>query len=366
MKKLNFAQREELIQKVFDEQKYMHFSKLCVDTVKNTLVKYTIAQANQVILDKMREIAGLSDNPTAYEVKKAMKKNRVREAIFEIIEETVEDTLVSGWQDTPFFQQFVEYKSVALGNTNLFYVPDNTEIIISEVSASNHDVTRQRLGAGSETSVTTRYYGAKVYMETERYLMGVEDWGALIEKISRAYTQLINTLLYEAVMGAGATLTPQNQWNITCQMNESSRPDLVKLLGDVAIGTGSQPVLMGTGTALSGLTKMGKVDYLPESAKEEIYRIGRIGQFDQYKIIEIPQAFARNDTSKYLVDNNKILVAPGNIDKFVKMYDEGEMSIKEVSDSNTNMDATREYELVRKFGIAVMTNVRFGVVSIQA
>lgn len=195
--------------------------------------------------------------------------------------------------------------------------------------------------------------------------MGVEDWSYLVERISRAYTKLINTLLHDAVMGAGATLPSPDQWNITCQMQNADRPKLVKLLSDVSIATGTRPIIMGTAVALSQLNNMGKVEFMSEAEKEDIYRTGRIGNFDQYQLVEIPQAFAPNDSSKYLVDDTKLLIMPGNIDKFVKFYDEGEMNIKEVTDQNENYDHTREYELTRKFGIAVLTNTRFGTVTIK-
>lgn len=369
MYKIKFEQRPEAIQRVFAEEKtFMDFSKLCTDLVKGKVENYSDAAANAVILSKMRDICGVSGSPDIYEVRRAMNKTANREAFFEIIVDTVEDTLVTGWQASPFWNMYVDYKSYKLGQTNSYYVPDNTEIVVSELATSNHDITRQRLGAGREFSITVRNYGAKVYIEAERYLMGVEDWSALIDKISLAYTRLINTLLHDAVMSAGATLPSPTQWNLTCQMVKADRPKLIKLLSDVKIATGTTPVIMGTEIALSQLDQMGKLEYatMPNSAREEIYRTGRIGQLDQYKLVEIPQAFAPSDSSTYLVDDTKLLIMPGNIDKFVKFYDEGETQIKEVNDRNTNYDNTFEYELIRKFGIAVITNTRFGTVTIKA
>lgn len=365
MNKINFAQRPENIVKVFDEVQFMDFSKLARDLVLNKVEIYTIGEANAVILKKMREVAGVSDNPTAYEVHKAMKKSAVKEAIFEVLAETVEDTLVSGWQANPFWQKCVEYKSMKLGQTNSFYVPDTTDLVISEVAPSNHDITRQRLGSGREFGVSVKNYGAKVYMEAERYLMGVEDWSALIDKISKGYTQLTNTLISSQIMTAGITLPNPSQWNITCQMNAGDKSKLIKLCSDVAIGTGSQPVLMGSSVAISELTNMYDVDWLPNSAKEDIYTMGRVGQFGQYTIVEIPQCFAPNDSTKYLVPDNKLLVMPNSIDKFVKFYDEGDTEINEVMDRGVHMDHTYDYEMVRRFGVQVLTNIRFGTVTIK-
>lgn len=366
MRLINFEQRSDDIKRVFEnDTTYSDFAKLCSDTVLNKVVNYSASDANKVILTNMRKVCNLPENPTAYEVSKAMSRTATKEAFFEVVSETVEDTIITGWSTNPFWQRYVDYKSFRLGETNRFYVPDTTEIVVSELSASNHDMTRQRLGVGREFSVSVRNYGAKVYMEAERFLMGVEDWANLINKISLAYTRLINTLLHDAVMSAGATLPSPAQWNITCQMLEADRAKFVKLLSDVSIATGTRPVIMGTEIALSQLVKMGKLDYMSESAKEDIYRTGRIGQFDQYSLVEIPQAFAPNDSSKYLVDDTKLLIMPDNIDQFVKFYDEGDMNIKEVTDRNVNYDHTHEYEITRKFGMAVLTNTRFGTVTIK-
>lgn len=364
--RINFEQRNEDIQRVFvEENKFNDFMKLCSDTVLNKVENYSDTQANKVILSNLRNVCKLGENPSAYDVRHALSKTSTKEAFFEVVTETIEETIITGWQANPFWDKYVEYKSFRLGETNRFYIPDTTEIVVSEVSSANHNITRQRLGAGREFGVSVRNYGAKVYMEAERFLMGVEDWTNLVSKISLAYTRLINTLLHDAVMSAGATLPSPDQWNITCQMLEADRPKFVKLLSDVSIATGTRPIIMGTEIALSQLTKMGKLEYMSSSAKEDIYRTGRLGQFDQYQMVEIPQAFAPNDSSKYLVDDTKLLIMPGNIDKFVKFYDEGDMNIKEVTGQNDNYDFSREYELTRKFGMAVLTNVRFGTVTIK-
>ena len=46
--------------------------------------------------------------------------------------------------------------------------------------------------------------------------------------------------------------------------------------------------------------------------------------------------------------------------KFIKIYDEGEAQVKEVSDGDTNMDKTIEYEYQQKMGVATIINRKFG------
>lgn len=365
MPRISFGLAATNIQKAFDETSYASFSALCVDVVKGTQKKYSKDEANNEVLKQCRRIAGVDENkPSAFEVKRALNKTVVREAIFEVISETINDTLVSGWEDDPYFNQFVEYKSLALGDTNSFYVTDTTPIVISEVAASNHDLIRQRLGVGREVSVTVKNYSAKVYIEAERFLMGVEDWTGMIAKISLAFTNMIKTLIHNSVLKAGASLPSPTQWNLTMQLTEANRMKLVKLISDVQSATGTQPVIMGTTVALDGLTNMIKSDIFSAQAKEDVYSFGRIGHFGPTPIVEIPQRFELNDTSKYLYDDKKLFVMPGNIDKFIKMYDEGDIQITEVSTRDAHVDHTYDYEVTRKMGVATLVNTRFGAVTI--
>ena len=50
---------------------------------------------------------------------------------------------------------------MALGDTNEFYVPDESILTVSEVSGNHHDLFRQRLGEGRTFAVKTSWYGVK-------------------------------------------------------------------------------------------------------------------------------------------------------------------------------------------------------------
>ena len=123
---------------------------------------------------------------------------------------------------------------------------------------------------------------------------------------------------------------------------------------------------MGTKTALSKLTALADTDWISASMKEERHTTGRLGIWEGVRLVEIPQSFAPNDTTTKLVDNNKLLVMPVADNKFIKIYDEGEAQVKEVSDGNTNVDKTIEYEYQQKMGVAVIVNRKFGTYTISA
>ena len=47
------------------------------------------------------------------------------------------------------------------GDTNEFYVPDDSILTVSELSGNHHDIVRQRLAEGSTFRVKTSWYGVK-------------------------------------------------------------------------------------------------------------------------------------------------------------------------------------------------------------
>ena len=151
--RLQFNEYSDSLQEKFTEDKFAQFSKLCVDTARRNVEGLTLASANQTINSTIREMCGLGENPTQKQIKKAFNKTAVREAVFDIIQETIEDTLVTGWQNDPFFNRFVDLKTFALGDKNLFYMKDPSIVTVAQIADGHHSLERQRLGIGRELSV---------------------------------------------------------------------------------------------------------------------------------------------------------------------------------------------------------------------
>lgn len=196
-------------------------------------------------------------------------------------------------------------------------------------------------------------------------MAGRIDWAKFVQKIYEAFDKKINDMVYEAVMSAGDKIVPQSQFVKTGQLITDTKDDLITLIEDVQAATGNEVVIMGTKSALSKLNAVTDVDWISNSMKEERHTTGRVGIWEGTRLVEIPQAFAPNDTSKKLVDNTKLLIMPVADNRFIKMYNEGEAYIDEISSSDTNMDMTKSYEYMRKMGIATVIGKLFGVWTIE-
>ena len=127
-----------------DETKYVGFSQLLKDSAKGVYeAGITKADADKQIRDTFRVIMGVDEKASAKEIRKAIRRNK--NEIFEVIEDTIEDLLTSGWQENEFFKEYVETKNLALGDENEFYVDDVSVLTVSEVSGNHHNLNYNRV-----------------------------------------------------------------------------------------------------------------------------------------------------------------------------------------------------------------------------
>lgn len=361
MERINFS--TDKLNTVFAVRDFNEFSQLMFDTGMGR-EKVSTDEANNKIREIMFEILGVNNEAKPKEMRRAIRRHK--DEIFEVIEETVENLLVSGWGANPFFNEFVEIRNMNDGDTNEFYVPDESVLSVSELSGNHHQIWRQRLGEGSTFRVKTSWYGAKIYAEYERFMTGKVEWTGFVNKIYEAYDKLVNDMVYQAVMAAGTKVLPTNQFNISGKLDNTTKDQFINLIEDVQAATGNEVVIMGTKSALSKLNNMISVEWISNGMKEERHTTGRLGIWEGIRLVEIPQSFAPNDTTKKLVDNTKLLIMPVADNKFIKIYNEGEAQLKEVTDGNTNMDKTMEYEFQKKMGVATIIGKKFGMWTITA
>lgn len=356
IKKLNFS--TEHLSNIFAVTDYNEFSNLLFDTGMG-MEKVSKNEANEKIREILFNVMQIEPTTERKVIKKAFRIHKPE--VYEVIEESVENLLISGWGENPFFNEFVEIKSMALNDTNEFYVPDEVILSVSELSGNHHDILRQRLAEGETFQVKTSWYGIKIYGEYERFMTGRIDWAAFVNKIYEAFDKLVNDMVYTAVMAAGTKVLPESQFNKTGAISDATRETLIELVEDVQMATGNEVVIMGTKTALSKLTTLVNVEWISESMKEERHSTGRVAVWEGIRLVEIPQAFARNDTTTKLVDNSKLLVMPLADNKFIKIYNEGDDYISENTSSEKNKDFTIEFEYMRKMGIATIIGKKFGM-----
>lgn len=128
------------VQNAFDNENanLVCFSELLLDAARGEVKEYSAKDANKKIVEKFRAALGIEPTDRPQHVKRAIRANK--DLVFTLIEETIEEMIVSGWMENPFFMQFVETKNLALGDENNFYVEDDSILSVSKVSGNHHNI----------------------------------------------------------------------------------------------------------------------------------------------------------------------------------------------------------------------------------
>ena len=352
-----------------DESKLFAFNKLMMDAANGSLEDGISAkEANDKIVSMFKQAIGVDEHSTKAEVRKAIRRNQ--QVLFDLIEEVVPNLLRTGWQETPFFNEFVEVRNMDIGDKAMFYTEDETLLSVSKVSGNHWDIDRQRLGKGESYTVATSWYGIAVYSEYERLLTGAEDFSTFVTKLYEAVDRFVNESIYQAMISASAKLpggaTGQGQWVKTGALTDAEKNVFMQLVEDVQMATGMDVVIMGTKTALSRLEGMQDIQWVSEDMKVQRNTTGRIGYFEGIRLVELKQGFRLNTTTEYLVDDKQLLIMPVGDNKFIKVINEGNPEMRQVNDNTMNQDMTYDYRYMFKMGVAVQIGLLFGVYNIAA
>lgn len=347
-----------------DNENFVCFSELLLDAARGEVKEFSAKDANKKIVEKFRAALGIDKHDKPQAVKRAIRANK--DLVFTLIEETIEEMLITGWMENPFFAQFVDTRNLALDDENDFYVEDDSILSVSKVSGNHHNMIRQRLGAGRHFSVAGEWYGLKIYADFERVLTGAEDWAKFVAKVTEAINRYLYDALYAALRGAKENLGAN--WVKSGALEIANKATLVKLCQDISMATGSDVTIFGARTALSSLTGMADVNWAPETVKQEYYNNGGVlGNWEGFTVAEIGQGLKRgasinSATVEYQLDTDRLYIIPTSVaDKFIKLVNYGETQVSQVTDRDTNRDMSQEYEVLYKMGINVILATVFGV-----
>ena len=75
--------------------------------------------------------------------------------IFTVIENVLTTNLPKAWENSPFYDQFVEVKNGALGDTNEYVIDQDGILVAARFSGNHWDTDRQKLQVKRSFSVRT-------------------------------------------------------------------------------------------------------------------------------------------------------------------------------------------------------------------
>lgn len=363
MNKMNFSAH---VLNVFDEMKtsYEEVKNLMFDLYKDELDDGISKREAE---DKLREVSlkifGLNKDSSRRERERAYRDHARQ--YFDVIEEVTDWTVSTGLKENEWFNALVNYRNLKEGDTNLF-VNEHEEVILSiaRMGKRHHDTMLQRLPENTTYSVETDVYGAAVGADIDRYLIGQEDWTKLVDAITKAFVVKIQELIFAEILEAPKKLPAQSEFVQTGALNTTNRKKFNKVLQNVSVANdNADVVIMGTMVALQELENLIDVKWVADSQKEDIAKMGRLGNYGRYTLVEIPQRFARNDVTKSMYKDDTLFVFATGDNKLVDMVDVGETLIEEITErgtANSNIADIMKYEVQRELGVSTRIGRYFG------
>ena len=264
----------------------------------------------------------------------------------------INKTVIEGLPESCPLFQFVEWRDLKEGDTNVFELRDNGVFIVSDIAQGTQGLRRQRLTGGEEITVKTQLKGIKIYEELRRILAGRVDMNDLIDKVSEAFQKKIREDMYAAVAGAFAGLSIPYSNGSAGSFSEDKLTDIID---HVEAATGKKAYILGSKQAVRKITGVKGAD--ASSAKEELFSMGYYGHFYTTPIVVMENAHKVGSTDFVL--GNDLYIVAGD-DKFIKAATEGETLIIP-GNAIDNADLSQEYLMAMAYGMKAVICEQMGI-----
>ena len=272
--------------------------------------------------------------------------------VFAIVEEIINKTVIEGLPESCPLFNYVDFRNVAEGDSNVFELNDAGVFIVSDIAAGTQGLRRQRLAGGEEITVKTQLKGIKIYEELRRVLAGRVDFNTLITKVSEAFQKQITNDMYDAVVAGFDGLVAPYSNGAAGSFSEGALSDIID---HVEAATGMKATILGSKQAVRKITGVKGAD--SDSAKEDLYAMGYFGQFYTTPVV-VMQNGHKAGTTDFILGNDLYIVASD--EKFVKFVTEGDTLIVP-GNAIDNADLSQEYLMAMGYGMKSVMSEQFGI-----
>lgn len=364
--------------KKFDNHVIEVFTSNNIDynSLKNLMIDYTNgsfsdnvskSEARDKIYDISLQLFGLNRDTVKNERNRRRAIRDNSRAFFDVIEEVEDYKIIVGIQENELFNQYVEYRNLNYGDTNLFYTDEDIILSVSKTAGDHHDISLQPFEVGSTYTVPIVTYVAKVGADINRYLLNQVDFDALITAISTAYIRKIQESLYAELLAASAKLPAQDKFVGTGKLDATQKSKFDDILNNVRMANdGVDIAILGTDKAVRQLNNLvvgGAITWTADSQKEAIASTGRLATYEGTSILVMPNRFEDKTFQKAVFDDNSLIFIPlvnDDTNKPIKMVDVGTTEIFETNDKGAHVDDFKDYEVTRRWGIGSRVSRIFG------
>lgn len=273
--------------------------------------------------------------------------------VFKLLSEVLEE--VVGEQLMQQYEAWVDYRSVALGDTIEFKVPNQDLFEVGMVADGTDNLRRQRI-LHNKIAMQSFQLGVKIYEEYVMFVMGKIDFADMINRVAKSVN---NALMRIVVKGIEQAYVPTGSEKYGFAGTYSD-DEVLRVAQNVEAKTGLQPVIYGTKGALANLRKSSQALWA-DADKNEFREMGHVGMFNGYQVVEIPNFMDVKDN--LVLRQDELFIIPEGT-KIIKLVNEGNAEVFESTDQHARLDNQIEYQFIQRFQLGVLKSNVYGVVII--
>lgn len=322
--------------------------KLGVDTYFNRVENYSTEKSLEVLRNALVEANNGSTKLNIKDIRDG-KCN----GLFSLIEVIVDRINEEGLRGDEFFTNFIEDRNMALGDSPVFHVEEDSLFVVAEISNGNQSVRRQRIEGGADITVPATTHAVRIYEELDRVLSGRIDFNTFVDRVGRSFTRHDLDAAYVAWTNMFESLNAPYK-----ETGSFSEDKLLDLIDHVEASTGATAIIVGTRKALRKVTTA----VVADEAKTDVYNMGYYGKFNGTNMVVMKQRHKVN-SKEFMLKDNVIYVFAGD-SKPIKRITEGETTML-MGDPMSNADLTQEFLMLKKGGVGVVVDRDFGCYEIS-
>ena len=304
-------------------------------------------EANELIRKAILKAAGCENGWDKYMFEH--NKHLVFKILSEILDEVV------GEQVAKQYEEWVDFRSVALGDTIEFNVPNNDLFEVGIVADSTDNLRRQRILHG-KIAMNSFQLGVKIYEEYLMFVMGKIDFVDMIKRVAKSVEHTLMRIIVKGIENAYVPVGNEKYGFAGTYSDD----EVLRVAENVQAKTGLKPVIYGSKSALANLRKSSAALW-SEAEKEEVRRAGHVGLFNGFDCIEIPNFMDNKD--ELVLNQNVLFIIPDGT-KIVKLLNEGQAEIYEATDQHARADQQISYKFQNRFQLGILKSNVYGVIVI--
>lgn len=326
-------------------------AKMGLDIYHKKPEKYSLEDTQKAFIN---ELIALNNGSTKLDYR-AIRDGKCS-GLFALIEEILSVTVPEGLREDDFFMQHVDFRNLALGDKNEFYIDNGDLFEVSEIADGSTAVRRQRINKLAKREIPTTYHAIRIYDDLSRVLSGRVDFNELINSVAKSYRKGILNDIYDLWNGLTYNELGDDYIlpNSTTVVGSYDEDKLLGIVEHVEAAAEKSATIIGTKAGLRALA----ASIMGDSPKEDLYNLGYFGKFYGTPVVAVPQRY-KADRSGFQFDDKKVYVVATGDKPFKFVYEGDDLVIP--GDPLKNADLTQEYMFASKYGSGLVMDLNPGI-----